>query len=154
MATADDPPPATAPSPEPSNNSPQATRSFPAGESMTDHQVHERAWLTVIDGEVEIAADNQPPVTGSTGLLVEFDPRERHAVHARTSARILLVLTPWPGRGHPGALTLQDKARARQDAAKRQTPVAADPPHAVIAGGGVPAVNLPRQARRPRLPTG
>ncbi|PZS14477.1 MAG: hypothetical protein DLM64_01640 [Solirubrobacterales bacterium] len=95
---------------------------IPAGESMTDHQVHERAWVTVIAGEVEITADNQQPVSGSTGLLVEFDPRERHAAHARTSARILLLLTPWPGRGHPGALTLQDKAHARQDAAEHQQP--------------------------------
>ena len=28
---------------------------IPAGESLDDHQVHERAWLTVIEGEVEIA---------------------------------------------------------------------------------------------------
>ena len=25
---------------------------IPAGESLQDHQVHERAWVTVIDGEV------------------------------------------------------------------------------------------------------
>ncbi|MEO8968961.1 MAG: FAD-dependent oxidoreductase [Solirubrobacteraceae bacterium] len=116
---------------------------IPAGESMTDHQVHERAWVTVIAGEVEITADNQQPVTGSTGLLVEFDPRERHAVHARTNARILLLLTPWPGEGHPGALTLQAKAHARQDAAEhQQQPVPADPFHVVIAGGGVAAVEV------------
>ena len=27
---------------------------IPAGESLDDHQVHERAWVTVLDGEVEI----------------------------------------------------------------------------------------------------
>ena len=100
---------------------------IPAGESLTDHQVHERAWVTVIAGEVEITADNQLPVSGSTGLLVEFDPRERHAVHARTTARILLLLTPWPGQGHPGALALENKAHARRDAAERQQPGPADP---------------------------
>jgi hypothetical protein len=34
---------------------------------------------------------------------VVFDPRERHTVTARTDTRLLLVLAPWPGDGHPGA---------------------------------------------------
>jgi len=29
---------------------------LPAGEALTDHQVHERAWVTVIEGEVEITS--------------------------------------------------------------------------------------------------
>lgn len=74
---------------------------IPSGEAMKDHQVHERAWVAVIDGDVQIATTAGEQVTGSTGLLVEFDPRERHAVTARTDARILLLLTPWPGSGHP-----------------------------------------------------
>ena len=91
---------------------------IPAGESMQDHQVHERAWVTVIKGDVQITTAAGEQITGSTGLLVEFDPRERHAVTARTDARILLLLTPWPGTGHPGALTVEAKAHARQQAAE------------------------------------
>jgi redox-sensitive bicupin YhaK (pirin superfamily) len=95
---------------------------LPAGEALTDHQVHERAWVTVIEGEVEITTTAGEQVCGGTGLVVEFAPRERHAVHARSNARILLLLTPWPGTGHPGAMTVEDKAHARQHAAEHQHP--------------------------------
>ncbi len=90
---------------------------IPAGESFEDHQVHERAWVTVLDGEVEITTSAGDSVIGCSGLLVEFAPNERHAVHARSDARILLLLTPWPGTGHPGVMTLEQKANAVQTAA-------------------------------------
>lgn len=90
---------------------------IPAGESLDDHQVHERAWVTVLDGEVEITTATGESTSGGTGLLAEFAPNERHAVHARTDARLLLLLTPWPGPGHPGAMTLEQKATARDHAA-------------------------------------
>ncbi len=93
---------------------------IPAGESFDDHQVHESAWVTVIDGEVEITSAGER-VTGSTGLVVAFAPKERHAVHARTDARLLLLLTPWPGVDHPGAMTLEQKANVRHAAAERRT---------------------------------
>ena len=48
---------------------------LPAGEALQEHQVHERAWLFVVD--------------------------ERHEVRARSDARLLLLLAPWPGDGHP-----------------------------------------------------
>ncbi|MGH2910662.1 MAG: cupin domain-containing protein [Solirubrobacteraceae bacterium] len=91
---------------------------IPAGESLREHQVHERAWVTVIDGEVEITSTTGESVSGGAGLLVEFDPAERHAVTARSTARLLLLLTPWPGDGHPGAMTLADKATVRERAAE------------------------------------
>ena len=75
---------------------------LPAGEMLQDHQVHERAHVVVIDGDVEIAADSSV-VAGGPGSLVIFDPGERHEVRATTDARLLLVLAPWPGQGHPGA---------------------------------------------------
>jgi quercetin dioxygenase-like cupin family protein len=65
--------------------------------------VHERAWVCVIDGEVEINEPGGEPVTGGPGLLSIFDPNERHEVKASTDARLLLVLSPWPGKGHPSA---------------------------------------------------
>jgi quercetin dioxygenase-like cupin family protein len=75
---------------------------LPAGEALQDHQVHERAHLIVVDGEVEIARDGDT-VAGGPGLLAVFEPGERHEVRARSDARLLLVLAPWPGDGHPGA---------------------------------------------------
>jgi quercetin dioxygenase-like cupin family protein len=92
---------------------------IPAGESLHDHQVHEHAWLTVISGEVEITTADQA-TSGGVGLTVGFAPSERHAVHARTAARLLLILTPWPGDGHPGAMELADKQTVRQRAAERR----------------------------------
>jgi quercetin dioxygenase-like cupin family protein len=71
---------------------------LPAGESLQEHQVHERAYVVVIDGEVELGG-----MRGGPGLAAVFDPNERHAVTAQTDARLLLVLAPWPGDGHPGA---------------------------------------------------
>jgi quercetin dioxygenase-like cupin family protein len=93
---------------------------IPAGESLDDHQVHERAWLIVLEGEVEISTSAGDSVTGRIGLVVEFAPHERHAVHARTDTRILLLLTPWPGDDHPGAMTLEEKANAVQNAAEHR----------------------------------
>ncbi len=90
-----------------------------AGESLADHQVHERAWLVVIDGEVEVTTAEGEHAAGGAGLLVELAPGERHEVSASSTARLLLLLTPWPGRGHPGAMTIHDKLYARRHAAKR-----------------------------------
>jgi quercetin dioxygenase-like cupin family protein len=93
---------------------------IPAGESLQDHQVHERAWVTVIDGEVEITTAGGERVAGGSGLMVEFAPGERHAVLAHKTARLLLLLTPWPGDGHPGTMALSDKSTVRQRAAEHR----------------------------------
>jgi quercetin dioxygenase-like cupin family protein len=70
-----------------------------AGQSLGDHQVKENAWLTVLDGEVEITAGGRT-VAGSRGTMVRFDPDERHAIRSDGGARLLLMLAPWPGEGH------------------------------------------------------
>ena len=75
---------------------------LPAGEELQDHEVHERAYLLVIDGDVEVLAGEET-ITGGAGFAATFDPGERHTVRATTDARLLLVLAPWPGDGHPGA---------------------------------------------------
>ena len=93
---------------------------IPAGESLQDHQVHERAWISVIDGEVEITTTGGETVAGGSGLVAEFAPGERHAVRAVKTTRLLLLLTPWPGDGHPGTMPLSDKATARQRAAEHR----------------------------------
>ena len=88
------------------------------GGSLKDHQVHERAWVTVVQGDVEFTTTGGNTVTGGPGLMVEFAPGERHAVYAQSTARLLLLLTPWPGRGHPGTMTLEERASVRQRAAE------------------------------------
>ena len=76
---------------------------LPGGEQLQEHQVHERAWVLVTGGEVEIADAEGNSKTGGPGLLAIFDPKERHEVTAKSDSRILLVLAPWPGDGHPSA---------------------------------------------------
>jgi hypothetical protein len=90
-----------------------------AGEILSDHEVHERAWLVVLDGEVEITTPAGGQARGGPGLLVELAPGERNEVLAGAKARLLLLLTPWPGSGHPGAMTIREKLYARRHAAKR-----------------------------------
>jgi quercetin dioxygenase-like cupin family protein len=76
---------------------------LPAGELLQDHQVHERAHLVVVDGAIEVSRGPGESVAGGPGFFAVFDPGERHAVRATEDARLLLVLAPWPGDGHPGA---------------------------------------------------
>jgi quercetin dioxygenase-like cupin family protein len=73
---------------------------LPAGEQLQEHQVHERAWLMVAGGEVEIEQDGST-VSGGPGFVAHFDPKERHEVRASSDCRVLLFLAPWPGQGHP-----------------------------------------------------
>jgi len=94
---------------------------LPAGERLQDHKVHERAWVVLVAGEIEITTPAGDHATGGPGLLVELDPHERHEVLALSDARFLLLLTPWPGAGHPGALTLEEKAEVRARAAEHAT---------------------------------
>ena len=72
---------------------------LPAGDALKEHQVHERAYVFVADGTVEIDAGGSTE-TGSAGYVVQFDPNERHEVRATEDARLLLVLAPWTGEGH------------------------------------------------------
>ena len=74
---------------------------LPKDEQLQEHQVHERAWLVVIDGNVELNTPDGKWAAGGAGLLAIFDPRERHQVQAVEDSRILLILSPWPGDGHP-----------------------------------------------------
>ena len=71
------------------------------GEQLQEHQVHERAWMLVVDGELQITTPDGGSASGGTGLLAIFDPAERHQVQATRDSRLLLVLSPWPGDGHP-----------------------------------------------------
>ncbi len=76
---------------------------LPAGERLQQHQVHERAWLLVISGAIEILDSGGDSTTGGSGFLAAFDPNERREVRATDDSRLLLLLSPWPGVGHPSA---------------------------------------------------
>jgi quercetin dioxygenase-like cupin family protein len=73
---------------------------LPAGEKLDEHQVHERAYLVVADGQVEVEQGGRTE-EGGPGFLAHWDANERHEVRATSDARLLLFLAPWPGDGHP-----------------------------------------------------
>lgn len=74
---------------------------LPSGERLQEHQVHERAWLLVVAGGIEISDSGGESIKGGPGLFAQFDPNERHEVLATADSRLLLLLSPWPGEGHP-----------------------------------------------------
>jgi len=74
---------------------------LPAGEELQEHQVHERAWVFVTDGRVEIADSGGESFEAGPGFLALTAPNERHEVRAKEDSRVVLVLAPWPGEGHP-----------------------------------------------------
>ncbi len=69
------------------------------GQELGEHQVRENAWVFVVDGLVEVTSGAENSAVGA-GSLLRFEPAERHSLAAKTGARILLLLTPWPGEGH------------------------------------------------------
>jgi quercetin dioxygenase-like cupin family protein len=73
---------------------------LPAGDELQEHQVHERAYLLVAEGEVEIGNADGATTVGA-GSVSHFRPNERRTVRAISDARLVLVLAPWPGIGHP-----------------------------------------------------
>jgi quercetin dioxygenase-like cupin family protein len=91
---------------------------LPNGAELQEHEVHERARLLVISGEVEVRIPAGESTAAGPGHLFEFDPGERRTIAARSDSRLLLILSPWPGDGHPGAMTLEQKGEAREHAAR------------------------------------
>jgi quercetin dioxygenase-like cupin family protein len=69
------------------------------GQQLGDHQVKENAWVTVLEGRVRVSAGSES-VEATPGMLLRFDPDERHSLGSDDGARILLLLAPWPGEGH------------------------------------------------------
>jgi quercetin dioxygenase-like cupin family protein len=73
---------------------------LPAGESLSEHQVHEHALVFVIEGELDLRAGAEQHTLAAPGLA-QFEPAERHEVRAVVDSRLVLCLAPWPGEGHP-----------------------------------------------------
>ena len=69
------------------------------GQALGDHQVHEHAWMVVVDGQVQVSSGDEQVAAGA-GTLFRFEEKERHRVSSADGARILLLLAPWPGAGH------------------------------------------------------
>lgn len=69
------------------------------GQELGDHQVHENAYIVVVDGRVQVEAGAET-LEAPPGALVRFDEKERHRVSSAEGARVLMILAPWPGRGH------------------------------------------------------
>ncbi|HET7418469.1 MAG TPA: cupin domain-containing protein [Solirubrobacterales bacterium] len=91
---------------------------LPEGEELQEHEVHERARVLVVAGEVDVNEADGESTGAGAGHLFEFEPGERRTIVARSEARLLMVLSPWPGDGHPGAMSLEEKAEAREKAAE------------------------------------
>ncbi len=69
--------------------------------------------------EVQVVTAEREQACGGAGLLVELAPGERHEVVAAEDARPLPLLTPWPGRGHAGPMTIREELYARLHAPER-----------------------------------
>jgi quercetin dioxygenase-like cupin family protein len=89
-----------------------------AGQALGDHQVKEAALLFVVDGQVRVEAGDES-IDAAAGMLIRFEPDERHAVTADGEARVALVLAPWPADDHyyPGELRGSGVSASSPDAA-------------------------------------
>ena len=69
------------------------------GQELGDHQVHEHAYVLVVEGTARVEAGSDS-IDAVPGTLVRFEEKERHRVSSVDGARVLLLLAPWPGPGH------------------------------------------------------
>jgi quercetin dioxygenase-like cupin family protein len=69
------------------------------GQALGDHQVKEGALVAVVDGIVRVESGGRT-IEGEAGCVFSFDADERRSISTDAGARILLVLSPWPGEGH------------------------------------------------------
>ena len=69
------------------------------GQALGEHQVKENAWVTVLDGDIDITCGGET-ISAGRGTTARFEPDERHTLSTDTGARVLMLLAPWPGAGH------------------------------------------------------
>jgi quercetin dioxygenase-like cupin family protein len=69
------------------------------GQQLGDHQVHENAYMIVVDGRVQVDSGEDSLAAGP-GTMVRFEENERRRVSSAEGAKLLLILAPWPGPGH------------------------------------------------------
>jgi quercetin dioxygenase-like cupin family protein len=69
------------------------------GQALGEHQVKEHAFIVVVEGSVRIGA-GADAVDAGAGTLALFEPDERRVISSAAGARLLMLLSPWPGEGH------------------------------------------------------
>ncbi len=69
------------------------------GQALGQHQVKEHAWISVVEGSVQVESGAEQVEAGA-GALFRFEANERRSVASDGGARILILLAPWPGAGH------------------------------------------------------
>jgi hypothetical protein len=71
------------------------------GQSLDEHEVRENTWAVVVEGAIEVsAAGSDEALVLEQGALVYWKAQERRSISSPRGARMLLVLTSWPGPGH------------------------------------------------------
>ena len=69
------------------------------GQQLGEHQVKEYAFVVVLEGRARIGS-GADAVEADAGTLALFAPDERREITSPEGARLLLLLSPWPGEGH------------------------------------------------------
>jgi quercetin dioxygenase-like cupin family protein len=69
------------------------------GQVLGEHQVKEHAFIVVVEGRVRIGR-GEGAVDAGPGTLALFEPDERREISSARGARLLMLLSPWPGEGH------------------------------------------------------
>ena len=93
-----------------------------AGEGLPDHEVHERAWLVVLAGNVEITSATGERVFRAAADCWLGTSRRRSATRSWPARTHVCSCCSPPGRAQviPGAMTLRQKLYVRRRAAKRR----------------------------------
>jgi quercetin dioxygenase-like cupin family protein len=69
------------------------------GDELGAHRLHEHAVVEVVSGRLGLTLA-EGEVECDAGMLMTFEPGETRKVRALEPSRLLLLLTPWPGKGH------------------------------------------------------
>lgn len=69
------------------------------GQALGEHQVKEHAFVVVLEGHARLGVGDDA-VDAGPGTLAFFEPDERRAISSPDGARLLMLLSPWPGEGH------------------------------------------------------
>lgn len=68
-------------------------------QQLGEHQVKEYAYVVVVEGSVRLGV-GEGAVDAGAGTLALFEPDERRVISSSEGARVLMLLSPWPGEGH------------------------------------------------------
>ena len=54
----------------------------------------------MVEGEIELEGAGET-AKGGPGFLAHIDPKESNEIRAVSDTKLIMVLAPWPGEGHP-----------------------------------------------------